>query len=156
MVAMKIPFFVFLFFVFSIPLFSQDRIFSYEGVALRGYDAVSYFTDPLPTKGASQISLFYMGTTWLFATEKHRIMFQNNPESYIPQYGGYCAETLSTGFFSPVSGTSFYIEDRKLYLFLNEMTKKSWRLHSTASILSANKAWKDFLYQKRVTRPSIF
>ena len=41
---------------------------SRDGVAVRGYDVVSYFTAGKPVKGAPEFSYQWMGATWRFAS----------------------------------------------------------------------------------------
>jgi len=60
-----------------------------EGIALKGYDTVAYFTDGKPVKGKKEIQYEWQGAKWLFSTEQHRNMFRENPEKYAPKYGGY-------------------------------------------------------------------
>jgi len=60
-----------------------------DGVALKGYDAVAYFTMEKPVKGEKQFSHEWNGAQWLFASQEHKDLFMASPEKYAPQYGGY-------------------------------------------------------------------
>jgi YHS domain-containing protein len=60
-----------------------------EGVALKGYDPVAYFTMGRPVKGLEKFQHVWQGATWLFISHDHLNLFQKNPEKYAPQYGGY-------------------------------------------------------------------
>ena len=60
-----------------------------DGVAIKGFDAVAYFTMNKPVKGDNQFSLEWMGAKWLFSTREHLALFSADPEKYAPQYGGY-------------------------------------------------------------------
>ena len=60
-----------------------------DGVALKGYDPVAYFTDGRPVKGRQEFQQEWQGAKWLFASREHLAMFQENPDKYAPQYGGY-------------------------------------------------------------------
>jgi len=60
-----------------------------EGVALKGYDPVAYFTMGGPVKGQEQFQYEWQGAKWRFANAEHLELFQKNPEKYAPQYGGY-------------------------------------------------------------------
>jgi YHS domain-containing protein len=60
-----------------------------DGVAVKGYDVVSYFDQKKPLKGNPKYSYQYAGAKYEFVSAEHLAMFQNNPESYLPQYGGY-------------------------------------------------------------------
>ena len=60
-----------------------------DGVALKGYDPVAYFTMGLPVKGHKEFQFEWKNAKWLFANSEHLTLFQENPEKYAPQYGGY-------------------------------------------------------------------
>jgi YHS domain-containing protein len=60
-----------------------------DGIALKGYDTVAYFTEGKPVKGNKQFSHDWKGAKWLFANKQHLDLFASSPEKYAPQYGGY-------------------------------------------------------------------
>jgi YHS domain-containing protein len=60
-----------------------------NGVAMKGFDPVAYFTVGEPVKGNEKISYEWKGATWLFSSNDHKSLFIQNPEGYAPQYGGY-------------------------------------------------------------------
>jgi YHS domain-containing protein len=60
-----------------------------RGVALKGYDAVAYFTEGRPVEGRDEFPASWGGATWLFASAEHRSVFEADPERYAPRYGGY-------------------------------------------------------------------
>jgi hypothetical protein len=69
-----------------------------NGLAIRGYDPVAYFTEQKPVKGSGQVHYFWIGATWLFASAVNRDQFASNPARYAPQYGGYCSYAVSKGY----------------------------------------------------------
>ena len=60
-----------------------------EGIAMKGYDPVAYFTMASPVKGLKEFQFEWNNAKWLFANEEHLTMFQMNPDRFAPQYGGY-------------------------------------------------------------------
>lgn len=60
-----------------------------DGVAIKGYDPVAYFTERKPVKGSDKYEYVWMGAKWRFASAVNRDMFQKQPEKYAPQFGGY-------------------------------------------------------------------
>jgi YHS domain-containing protein len=60
-----------------------------QGLAIKGYDPVAYFTEGKPLMGSEAFSHEWMGAQWRFATAEHLGMFKSNAEKYVPQYGGY-------------------------------------------------------------------
>ena len=89
----------------------------FGGVAIMGYDPVAYFTDSHAVKGSEKFAYDWLGTPWHFANEKHREMFMSEPTKYAPQYGGYCAVTMSGGEKGPANPEAWIISDGKLYVF---------------------------------------
>ena len=60
-----------------------------QGIAIKGYDPVAYFTQGKPVQGKKKFSHQWDCATWLFANNMHLELFQNDPPGYAPQYGGY-------------------------------------------------------------------
>jgi len=60
-----------------------------EGITLKGYDTVAYFTVGKSVKGNKQFSYDWKGATWFFVNQEHLNLFASSPEKYAPQYGGY-------------------------------------------------------------------
>lgn len=60
-----------------------------DGVAIKGYDPVAYFTDGKPVKGSTAFEYVWMGAKWHFSSAAHRDLFMKDPERYAPKYGGY-------------------------------------------------------------------
>lgn len=60
-----------------------------DGVALKGYDPVAYFTLGRAVKGQKEYLFDWNNAKWLFSSKEHLAMFQEDPVRYAPQYGGY-------------------------------------------------------------------
>ncbi len=69
----------------SLPQINTDK----DGLAIKGYDPVAYFTLGKPTKGIPEFEHEWMGAKWRFASARHLELFKSDPEKYAPQYGGY-------------------------------------------------------------------
>jgi len=67
------------------------KVYSVDGIALGGTDAVAYFTDEQSVKGEAGITHTYADTTWQFSSTENRDLFAADPDKYVPAYGGYCA-----------------------------------------------------------------
>lgn len=101
-----------------------------EGLAIKGYDPVSYFTTQKAQEGKKDITLTTEGITYRFANAQDRDLFKANPAKYQPQYGGWCAYAMgATGEKVDIDPGTFKLLDGKLYLFYNKFfnnTKKTW------------------------------
>lgn len=117
-----------------------------KGLALEGYDAVSYFNASKPSKGKSSIQATSDGVTYYFANEKNKQAFIANPEKYKPTYGGWCAYAMGAkGEKVEVDPNTFKIVNGKLYLFYNAFfnnTLTSWNEDEAALKTKADNNWK--------------
>ena len=60
-----------------------------DGIAIKGYDTVAYFTMGKPVKGKSEFAYDWKGAKWLFSSRQHLDLFSVDPKKYAPMYGGY-------------------------------------------------------------------
>ena len=87
-----------------------------NGVVLHGYDPVAYFTQNAAVRGDAKYKATYKGSTFYFASDANRRLFQKEPSKYAPQYGGYCAMAVSMGQLEDADPTMFTIHKDKLLL----------------------------------------
>ena len=88
-----------------------------DGVAIGGFDLVSYHAAAGPLPGAAQHSVNYQGYDYRFATADNLEAFLARPEQYLPRYQGWCATTLAMGRLACPDPLNFKIEDGSLLLF---------------------------------------
>ena len=88
-----------------------------DGVALGGYDLVSYYTSSVPKLGSATIVIEYDGLQYQFSNLENRDAFAANPNEYLPSYLGWCSTNLSMGRLACPDYTNFKIENGKLLLF---------------------------------------
>ena len=97
-----------------------------DGVALHGMDVVTYFTVVGPAQGNSEFSTTWADAEWYFVSAENRDLFAADPESYEPQFGGFCAFAASKGFTAHPAPEAWHIEDQRLYLFADEGVRDEW------------------------------
>jgi YHS domain-containing protein len=124
---------------------SKPAVFSEDGVAIRGYDPVAYFTESKPVEGKREFTHNWQGTTWQFSSAENRDLFASAPEKYAPQYGGYCAWAVKEGTTAPIDPQAWKIVDEKLYLNLNPSIQKQWQQDIPGYIAKADQNWPDVL-----------
>jgi YHS domain-containing protein len=56
-------------------------------LAIKGYDAVAYFTEAKPVLGSSQFTAKHLGATYYFSSAPHQSLFKGDPNKYAAQYG---------------------------------------------------------------------
>ena len=111
------------------------------GVAIKGYDAVAYFTAGSPTKGDARFAHRWSDATWHFANAKNKAVFARSPEKYAPQFGGYCAWAVSRGYTAGVDPEAFRIVDGKLYLIYSTAVERRWEQDISGNIARAQSNW---------------
>ena len=121
-----------------------------DGAALRGYDAVAYFSDGKPVKGLAEHKAQYKGSTFRFASKANQDAFAANPAKYAPQYGGYCAFGVSGGYKAAIDPAAFTVVDGKLYLNYNRDVQKKWSADIPGFIAKADRNWPAVSAQARV------
>jgi hypothetical protein len=114
-----------------------------EKLAIKGYDPVAYFTEGKPTPGSAQYEAVWRDARWRFASAEHRALFQQQPEAYAPQYGGYCAMGVALGKKVEVDPEAWTIVEGKLYLNYDKSFRDKWRAEQTAMIKAADRNWGD-------------
>lgn len=88
-----------------------------DGIAVGGYDLVSYRQAGGPVTGTAEFTVEHDGATYLFASRENLDTFGKDPDRYLPAYGGFCAITLALGRVTCPEYTNFKIEDDRLLLF---------------------------------------
>jgi len=119
-------YFIYLLLLFSLSTFSQTESAKRikecnieDGVALQGYDPVSYFSGK-PLKGNKKYTTAYQGINYLFANESNKEIFKKEPAKYEPEYGGWCAYAMGeNGEKVNIDPQTYKIKDGKLYVFYN-------------------------------------
>ncbi|HYZ40667.1 MAG TPA: YHS domain-containing (seleno)protein [Stellaceae bacterium] len=112
-----------------------------HGLAIKGYDPVSYFTTGKPTLGLAQFSTTYKGATYRFASAGNRDRFVAAPEQFVPQYGGYCAYAIALNKIADIDPDEWAIVNNKLYLNNNFFSQTLWSLDKTGNIARGDQNW---------------
>lgn len=111
------------------------------GVAMRGYDPVSYFVNGQPKAGKKELSATFDGATYYFATEEHKAAFVGAPEKYAPAFGGFCAMGVALNKKLDGDPTIWRIVDGKLYLNVGKPAQTRWLQDVPGNIKQANTTW---------------
>ena len=112
-----------------------------NGVAIKGYDPVAYFTVGKAVKGKSQIRYSWKGASWWFSSAANRDKFVADPERYAPQYGGFCASAMVTGKFIDINPKVWKIVGGKLYLSYNLKYFEAFKRNLSVNIKRADRNW---------------
>lgn len=111
------------------------------GLALFGFDPVSYFLQGAAEVGVERFQLKFAGFTWQFRNEANREAFRAQPDVYVPRFGGYDPVALTRG--APVAGHPmlFVIHDGRLYLFQKAENREMFITTPQTMIEAARAHW---------------
>ena len=112
-----------------------------NGVILRGYDPVAYFTRHQAVKGNPSVQTRFRGAIYHFASVADKAVFDKNPWRYVPQYGGFCAYHLSKGELTDSDPTAFFVYRGKLYVCSAADTAKEFRSNIDENVRNADENW---------------
>lgn len=119
------------------------EFFERNGLALGGYDPVSYFTDHKPSLGVKEHTAVYKGSKFQFTSAEHRDAFTKAPEQYSPQFDGFCAYGVSQGAKAKIEPDQFAVLDGKLYLNYDAGVSRKWNADREALLKKANANWSE-------------
>jgi YHS domain-containing protein len=112
-----------------------------NGVILKGYDPVAYFTRHQAVKGNPAIQTRFGGAIYYFASAANKVAFSKNPSKYVPQYGGFCAYHLTKGELKDSDPTAFLIYKGKLYVCSGVDSAKEFHSNIDQNIRKADDYW---------------
>ena len=118
---------------------------SKQGLALAGYDPVSYFAGSAPIKGDQSFTATHLGGTYLFASAANRDLFAKDPAKYSPQFGGYCGYGASRGYLAPVDPEAFTIMEGRLILQNSKSVLALWKKDPIGRLKLADGNWPTIL-----------
>jgi hypothetical protein len=113
----------------------------YTGLAIDGYDPVSYFVDAAPRQGRPDFELRSSGATWRFANEGNMAAFAADPEVYAPRFGGHDPLAIVRGAATPGHPLLWVITENRLYLFYSEQARAAFASDPDSAIEAAERHW---------------
>jgi YHS domain-containing protein len=111
------------------------------GIAIDGFDPVSYFTEDEPKQGVPDHEYIWSGVSWYFASAANREIFVRNPEIYGPQFGGHCAMSLARGYLSDGNPRVYLVVGQRLYLFYSGGNRDAFVMSPSEALEEAKARW---------------
>lgn len=128
-----------------------------------GLDFVQYFTTfknadgtydetQVGSVGSSKFSHVFNGYTFLFLSEENMNLFAKSPESYVPQYGGFCTWGISGETCPPYAWSAdclgpngsyshWTIVEGKLYFFKSNSPKSKFLASTSEYMATGDSNW---------------
>jgi YHS domain-containing protein len=123
------------------------------GVAIEGYDPVTYFIEREPRQGVPDYEYVWSGVSWYFVSAANRDVFARNPEVYAPQYGGHCLMSLSRGYLSDGKPRLYLVEALKLYFFYSTANRDAFLMSKGETLRLAADNWQNLSKGLPVEKP---
>ena len=111
------------------------------GLAAHGYDVVAYATKNAAVKGRAEFEYRWQQAIWRFESAGHRNLFAQSPETYAPQFGGYCAWAVSRGYTADVDPEAWRRVEGQLYLNYSKRVQRLWEQDVAGNIAKAEANW---------------
>ncbi len=121
----------------AVPDETDSRLF------LKGADVVAYFTQKQYVQGSPQFKSSHEGVTFRFASAANKALFDKAPVSYLPQYGGYCANGIAYGIPWGGDADTWKMIDGKLYIFGGQASREAFELDVAGNLRLAEKYWNE-------------
>ena len=112
-----------------------------NGLAMAGYDVMSYWRGGKPMEGSADHSFEYDGATWVFTSKANLDAFAAEPEKYAPQFGGFCTYAASKGYTADVDPFAWQIWQDKLYLNYSPQVQRIWSNDLESNVAKGNANW---------------
>ncbi len=98
------------------------------------YDPVSYVkankAEKVGLENSKNYRFKYKEATYVFTSQEHLDLFKKNPDTFVPQFGGWCAYAVAVKKEKvDIDPKSFYVQDGRVLLFYDSFfahTRKSW------------------------------
>jgi hypothetical protein len=111
------------------------------GLALYGFDPVSYFTESQPALGAADFEYRFAGVSWRFRNAGNRAAFAADPEVYTPRYGGYDPLGVARGVATPGHPQLWARRDDRIYLFHKPESRAAFAADPDGAVAAAEGRW---------------
>ena len=112
-------------------------------LGLHGVDPVAFLDIGNRVEGRAEHTAGHDGVAYYFSTEANMESFEDNPERYLPQNGGFCTFGVSVGKKFDGDPQFAAVENGKLYVFLNEEIYKAFQNDRAVTISKAAENWKE-------------
>lgn len=127
----------------------KEQTYAVDGIALDGFDPVAYFEQGEAKVGTENTLSTYEGLTYQFSSTKNKNLFDESPEKYLPEYGGWCAYAIAEAATKmQPDPTMWKIQDGKLLLFYDDWKtaltgslKEEWETDEEGYLNKADQNW---------------
>jgi YHS domain-containing protein len=113
----------------------------HTGLAIGGYDPVAFFTDGKPTEGSAAFEFRYGGAVWRFCNIGNRDAFADQPDVYMPRFGGYDPTSVVRGVATAGNPNVWLIAGKRLFLFYDRDGLEKFAADPDRMLAEAERKW---------------
>ena len=113
----------------------------HTGLAIAGFDPVAYFVEASPVLGKGDFEYALAGAVWRFRNEGNLAAFVDNPEVYMPRFGGYDPVAVARGVGVPGNPRLWLIVENRLYLFYTPEARTAFADNVKTIVETAARNW---------------
>jgi hypothetical protein len=113
----------------------------HTGIAIGGYDPVAYFTDAAAVPGKGLFEANIAGAVWRFRNVGNRAAFVNDPDFYLPGFGGHDPVAIARGVAVAGDPRLWLIAGERLYLFYTPESRAAFAADSERIADQAEQRW---------------
>lgn len=112
----------------------------HTGLAINGFDPVSYRLGPKPMAGRAEYELIQDRFIWRFASQANLEAFRDAPEIYAPAFGGFDPTGVANGVAVESDPSQFAVIGSRLYLFRSAENRQRF-LAEAGLLAQAESRW---------------
>lgn len=116
-------------------------VFHRGGVAIYGYDVVAYHRAGEARRGLPIFEVEHGGYLWHFESDLNAERFRDDPQRYVPAYGGFGALGVAEGYLTDGDPETWSVRDGRTYLFFSPSLLRRWLEDAGANIRRADRNW---------------
>jgi len=113
----------------------------HTGLAIGGFDPVAYFVEAEAVLGKGDFEYALADTVWRFRNEGNRAAFVDNPEIYMPRFGGYDPVAVAREVGVPGNPRLWMIVEKRLYLFYSPEARTAFADNFKTIVEAAARNW---------------
>ena len=112
----------------------------HNGLAISGFDPVSYRLGARPMAGRAEYELIQDRFVWRFASQANLEAFRDAPQVYAPAFGGFDPTGVANGAAVESDPSQFAVIGSRLYLFRSAENRQRF-LREAGLLAQAESRW---------------
>lgn len=112
----------------------------HTGLAINGFDPVSYRLGAHPMAGRAEYELIQDRFVWRFASQANLEAFRDAPQVYAPAFGGFDPTGVANGVAVESDPSQFAVVGSRLYLFRSAENRQRF-LREAGLLAQAESRW---------------